>query len=151
MMLIQNYIDELERSQTMARNVTNCFRLRRKTLFMLGCILMVVGVAHRPWMLLLAFSTKGLTNTLVLVVVGLVAVIIIHEFAQLVLRGRGEPWYIRRGSLIFLPIVLGCLNALLSVADHVASKLFDIGPFLSSHAAMCMLIAVELIWIALLE
>ena len=62
-------------------------------------------------MLLFVFSAKGLTNTLVLVVGALVAVITIHEFAQLVLRSRGEPWYTRRGSLVFLPVALLCITA----------------------------------------
>jgi hypothetical protein len=90
----------------MAQKITSAFRFRRKALFMLACVLLVVAVAHRPWTLLFAFSAKGLINTLVLVVGGLLGVIAIHEFAQLVLRGRGEPWYTRRGSLAFLPIGL---------------------------------------------
>ena len=135
----------------MVRRITNIFRFRRRALFMLGCILLVVAAAHRPWMLLFAFRAKGLTNTLVLVVGALVAVITIHEFAQLVLRGRGEPWYTRRGSLLFLPVALLCMNALFRVADNLASKTFGMGPFLSSNAAMCVLIAVELMWITLLE
>lgn|GEM_PF-1848734 len=134
----------------MARNTTDTF-FRRKALFMLACILLAVVLAHRPWMLLLAFSGKGISKTVLLVVVGLAAVIAIHELAQFVLRGRGEPWYSRRGASIFLPAALLCINALLSIADNLASKIFGIGPFLSSNAVMCMLIAVELMWIVLLE
>jgi len=135
----------------MARNTTNTF-FRRKALFMLACTLLILAVAHRPWMLLFAFSAKGLTHTVLLVVVGLAAVIVIHELAQFVLRGRGEPWYARRGALLFLPAALLCINALFSVVDDIAFRTFGIGPFLSSsNAAMCMLIAVELLWIALLE
>ena len=118
---------------------------------MLAGILLVVVLAHRPWILLLAFSGKGLTKTVLLVVAGLTAVIAIHELAQFVLRGRGEPWYSRRGALIFLPAALLCMNALLSIVDNLASRIFGIGPFLSSNAAMCMLVAVELLWIILLE
>jgi len=118
---------------------------------MLACTLLVVAAAHRPWMLLFAFSAEGLTNTLVLLVVGLVAVIAIHEFAQFVLHSQGEPWYTRRGSLIFLPVVLLCMNAVFCAADNLVSKTFGMGPFLASNAAMCTLIAVELMWIVLLE
>ena len=135
----------------MVRRIANVFRFRRKALFMLGCILLLIAVAHRPWMLLFAFRAKGLTSTLVLVVGALVAVITIHEFAQFVLRSQGEPWYTRRGSLVFLPIALLCMNVLFIAADNLASKAFRMGPFLSSNAAMCVLIAVELMWIALLE
>ena len=135
----------------MERKITSVFRFRRKALFMLACILLVVAMAHRPWMLLFAFRAKGLTNTLVLVVWALVGVITIHELAQLALRSRGEPWYTRRGSLLFLPIALLCMNILFIAADNLVSETFGMGPFLSSNAAMCVLIAVELMWIALLE
>lgn len=81
----------------MARNTTDTL-FRRRALFMLAGILLVVVLAHRPWILLLAFSGKGLTKTVLLVVAGLTAVIAIHELAQFVLRGRGEPWYSRRGA-----------------------------------------------------
>jgi len=135
----------------MVRRITSVFRFRRKALFMLACILLVVAMAHRPWMLLFAFSAKGLTSTLVLVVGAIVGVTTIHELAQLALRSRGEPWYTRRGSLVFLPVALLCINALFSAADNLVSKTFGMGPFLSSNTAMCILIAVELMWIALLE
>ena len=135
----------------MVRRITSVFHFRRKALLVLSCILLVVVAAHRPWKLLFVFSAKGLTNTLVFVVGGLVGAIAVHEFAQIVLRGRGEPWYTRRGSLVFLPVALLCTNALFGAADNLASKTIGIGPFLSSNASMCILLAVELMWIALLE
>jgi len=134
----------------MAMNTTDIF-FRRKALFMLACILLVVAAAHRPWIVLSAFSDKGFTKIVILVVAGLAAVIAIHELAQSVLRGRGEPWYARRGALIFLPAAVLCINAIFSIADNLAFKIFGIGPFLSSNSVMCMLIAVELLGIALLE
>lgn len=124
---------------------------RRKALFLLACILLLLALAHRPWMLLFAFSAKGLTNSVVFVVVGLVAVIAVHELAHFILRGRGGPWIGRRWALIFLPIALVCINALLSVVDKLAGRTLGVGPFLSSNTAMYMLTAVELMWIALLE
>ena len=135
----------------MIRNTARVFRFRRKTLFTLGFVLMGIAITHRPWLIFFAFSAKGLTNTLVLMVAALVGIIVIHELAQRVLRSQGKPWYIRRGSLLFLPISLLCLNILFRVTDQFISKTFGMVPFLPSQSAMCMLVAAELMWIALLE
>ena len=88
---------------------------------------------------------------LVLIVGALIGVIAIHELAQFVLRSQGEPWYVRRGTLIFLPIALLCLNAIFSIADQLVFKSFGTAPFLPSQTAMCILVATDLMWIALLE
>ena len=53
----------------MNQRITSAF-FRRKALFLLGCILLLIAVAHRPWVLLTMFSAKRLTNTVVLVVAG---------------------------------------------------------------------------------
>ena len=135
----------------MIRNTARVFRFRRKTLFTLGFVLMGIAIAHRPWLIFFAFSAKGLTNTLVLMVAALVGIIVIHELAQRVLRSQGKPWYIQRGSLLFLPISLLCLNILFRVTDQFISKTFGMVPFLPSQSAMCMVVAAELMWIALLE
>ena len=137
-------------TRTMAQRIASMF-FRRKVLFLLACILLLLALAHRPWMLLFIFSARGLTNSVVFVVVGLVAVIAVHELAHLVLRGRTGSWIARRGALVFLPIALVCVNALLTVADKGACKTLGIGPFFSSNAAMYALVAVELMWITLLE
>ena len=134
----------------MTQRVTSTF-FRKKVLFLLACILLLLALAHRPWMLLFAFSAKGLTNSVVFVVVGLVAVIAVHELAHFVLRGQRGSWIGRRWALIFLLITLVCINALLSVVDKLACKSFGVGPFLSSSTAMYVLTGVELMWIALLE
>ena len=88
---------------------------------------------------------------LVLIVGALIGVIAIHELAQFVLRSQGEPWYVRQVTLIFLPIALLRLNTIFSISDQLVCKSFGIAPFLPSQTAMCILIATELMWIALLE
>jgi hypothetical protein len=102
-------------------------------------------------MILSLLTAKGLVNAAVLAILGIVAAITLHGFAQHILVGRGEPWYVRRGTLIFLPIALLCLNVLFTMIDKLLFKTFGIGPFLSSQAAKCILIAAELMWIAFLE
>jgi hypothetical protein len=52
---------------------------------------------------------------------------------------------------LFLIIVLVGANALLQVADDLLFKAVGVGPFLSSAVTVYALVAIELVWIALLE
>jgi hypothetical protein len=128
-----------------------CLLLRPRILYALAIAILVLCAAHRPWRLLFIFSGKGLTRAVVLVIVGFVIAALIHLFGQACLRTRSGPWYTRWTAVLYLPVALIGINAVLPVVDRIASALTGAGPFLASAAAANALIAIELIGIALLE
>jgi len=125
--------------------------LRPKVLFTVAAVILLVCAAHRPWRLLFIFSGKGLTYTLVFVVAGLLIGAMVHELGQFCFRTNVSPWYTRRAAAIFLIVALMGINALLPIVDRMAFAVIGTGPFLSSAASGYVLIAFELVWVAMLE
>ena len=72
-------------------------------------------------------------------------------WGQACLRTRSSPWHTRWTAVVFLPVALIGINTLFSAVDRIAFTLTGAGPFLSSAAAANLLIARELIGVALLE
>jgi isoprenylcysteine carboxyl methyltransferase (ICMT) family protein YpbQ len=125
--------------------------LRPKVLFTLAAAILLICAIRRPWRLLFIFSGKGLTYTLVFVVAGLLIGAVVHELGQFCFRTKGSPWYTRRAAAVFLIVALMGINTLLPIVDRMAFAVIRTGPFLSSADSAYVLIALELIWVALLE
>ena len=124
---------------------------RRNALLFGAGIFLLIAFINKPWILLSFLTPKGLTSTALLAFAGLFSAIGIHEIAQIILRGPGEPWYARRGALVFLPVVIILVNALFGMLDKFAHNVAGIGPILTSQAVLYEFIAMELLWIVLLE
>ena len=125
--------------------------LRPKVLFTLAAAILLICAIRRPWRLLFIFSGKGLTYTLVFVVAGLLIGAVVHELGQFCFRTKGSPWYTRRAAAVFLLVAMIGINTLLPIVDRMAFAVIRTGPFLSSADSAYVLIALELVWVALLE
>lgn len=125
--------------------------LRPKVLFTMAAAILLACAIHRPWRLLFVFSGKGLTCAMVFIVAGLVIGAIVHELGQFCLRTNVSPWYTRRAAAVFLLVAMIGINALLPIIDRMVFAVIGTGPFLSSATSAYVLIAFELVWVALLE
>ena len=124
---------------------------RRNALLFGSGIFLLIAFINKPWILLSFLTPRGLTSTALLAIAGLFAAICIHEIAQIFLRGPGEPWFARRGALVFLPVIILSINALFEMTDKFVHDIAGIGPFLTSKAVLYEFIGMELLWIVLLE
>ena len=124
---------------------------RKNTLLMTAGIVMLIAIICRPAILLFCFSARELLNNTILVVVAFFAAISIDEWAQSVLRSPGEPWYIRRGSTLFLFLALLCMTTIVVVVGNWTFKAIGSGPLMSQNGAVLEFIALQLLWIVLLE
>jgi hypothetical protein len=120
-------------------------------LYALAAVILVLCAIHRPWRLLLIFWGKGLTRAVVLVIAGLVIAALIHMLGQACLRTKSGPWYTRWTAVVFLPVALIVIHALLPTVDRIAFAFTGAGPFLPSAAEANALVAIVLIGVALLE
>jgi hypothetical protein len=125
--------------------------LQPKVLYTLAAAILVLCGLHRPWRLLSLFSGKGLTCAVVLAVASFVVATLVHELGQLCFRGTGGPWFTRRAAVPFLLVAVVGINTMLPALDRVVFTLTKTGPFLSTAGAVYVLVALELVWIALLE
>ena len=75
----------------------------------------------------------------------------IREFASLLLRGPGDPWYGKRGAIAFLAISLSSLNAILTIVARTGPMADQMGPVLLKPGMRFQLPAFEVLWLVLLE
>jgi hypothetical protein len=124
------------------------FLLRRKTLLILACFILLAGAVLRPLSFILLLRSR---RFIVVLVAGLLVGALVRELAAVCLGTKGRLWYTRWGAPVFLLIALVAVNALFPIADHMVVRIFGIGPFFSSVAAAYVLVGMELVAIALLR
>ena len=124
---------------------------RRNTLLQTAGIVMLIAIICRPAILLFCFSARELLNNTILVVVAFFAAISIDEWAQSFLRSPVDPWYIRRGATIFLFLALLVMTTIVVFVGNWTFKAIGSGPLMSQNGAVLEFIALQLLWIVLLE
>ena len=129
-------------------STTPHFLLRKKTLFTLAVVVILVGAILRPVsFLFLLWSPRFIT----VVVAGSLLGVLARETAAVYLGTKGRLWYTRRMAPVFLVVTLATMQTLLPVADRLVARMLGIGPFFASGAAAYVLLGMELIAIALLR
>lgn len=122
--------------------------LRRKVLFTLaGAILLACAISSPLSFLFLLCTDKFVA----LVIVGFLVAATVRILAPVCFATKGGVWHTRWTAPVFLLVALVAVNVALRAADRLAFEVFGTGPFLSSTAAAYVLIALELIWIAVLR
>ena len=125
-----------------------CWVLQRKVLLTLAVAILVACAISSP--LSFAFLLAGDT-LVVLVVVGFVVAAFVRVLALVCLGAKFNRWHTRGIAPVFVLVALIVINALLRMADPIASKILGSRPFLSSAAAVYVLVALELVWLAFLR
>lgn len=121
------------------------FLLRRKTLLILACLILLAGAVLRPLSFILLLRSR---RFIVVLVAGLLEGALVRELAVRCLGTKGRLWYTRWAAPIFLLVALVTVNTAAHTADRLALQVLGVGPFLSSGAAAYVLVTLELIWIA---
>jgi len=124
---------------------------RRNALLAISAAFMAMAVAQRPALLLFLTSVPLTVNLAVSVVAAFFMALAIREFASLLLRGPGDPWYAKRGAIVFLAISLPSLNAILTILARTGPMAGRIGPVLLQPGMRFQLAAFEVLWMVLLE
>jgi hypothetical protein len=125
--------------------------VRRNFLLAGSGVLMVTVCILRPATLLLLVSRRELINLAILALVAFFAAISITRCGETWLRGPDNPWYIRRGATIVLPLMLLLMTTLVVVAGNPAFRALGSGPLMSEKGAMLEFVALQIIWVVLLE
>jgi hypothetical protein len=103
------------------------------------------GILHR-------FACQaGIVTAAFLVIAGFLAAKGIHKLADVFFRGSARPWYGRAGVVVFLCIILPCANVLFIIIDNMFFDITAIGHVAGQQVRMFVFMALELLWIALLE
>ncbi len=124
----------------------------RRNLFLItAAVLLLLAVFASPPILFSLGSTRGLVFTACMAISGLLVVLGIRECANTFLRRPGEPWYIRPGAAIFIPIIMMCTNALACLVYNLAFRLFDLSYVIPQRAIVFEFMAMEFLWIAILD
>ena len=75
----------------------------------------------------------------------------IRKLADVFFRGSARPWYARPGVVVFLCVVLPCINVLFIMIDNMFFNITAMGEVTTQQVRMFGFMALELLWIALLE
>lgn len=103
------------------------------------------GILHR-------FSCQtGVVTASFLVIAAFLAAKGIRRLADIFFRGSARPWYGRPGVVIFLCIILPCINVVFIIIDNLFFNITAIGEVTGQQVRMFVFMALELLWIALLE
>ena len=124
---------------------------RRNALLAISAAFMAMAGAQRPALLLFFTSVPMTVNLAVSVVAAFFLTLAIREFASLLLRGPGDPWYAKRGAIVLVAISLSSLNAILTILARSGPMADRIGPVLLKPGMRFQLAAFEVLWLVLLE
>ena len=131
-------------------SVMNPASRRHALLFAAAIFLLVAGFLDPRILYRLACQT-GIVTTAFVVVCAFAAAKGIRKLADVFFRGSARPWYARPGVVVFLCVILPCVNVLFIIIDNVFFNVTDMGQVTSQQVRMFGFMAMELLWIALLE
>jgi len=124
---------------------------RRNALLAISAAFMAMAGAQRPALLLFFTSVHMTVNLTVSVVAAFFMTLAIREFASLLLRGPGDPWYVKRGAIALLAISLSSLNAILTILARSGFMADPVGPVFHQPGMRLQIMAFEVLWLVLLE
>jgi len=124
---------------------------RRHTLLFAAVVFLLIAGFIDPGILHRFACQAGIVTVAFLVIAGFLAAKGIRRLADVFFRGSARPWFARSGVVVFLCIILPCLNVLFILADNILFNITNWGQVTSQQVRMFIFMAIELFWIALLE
>ena len=124
---------------------------RRHRLLFAAAIFLLIAGSIDPGILHRFACQTGIATVAFLVVAGFLAAKGIRKLADVFFRGSARPWYGRAGIVVFLCIVLPCVNVVFVIIDNLFFNITAIGHVTCQPVRMFVFMALELLWIALLE
>lgn len=124
---------------------------RRHTLLFAAAVFLLIAGFVDPGILHRFACQIGVVTAAFLVIASFLAAKGIRRLADVFFRGSARPWYGRAGVVVFLCIILPCVNVLFIIIDNLFFDITVIGQVTSQNVRMLLFVALELLWIALLE
>ena len=124
---------------------------RRHTLLFAAAVFLLIAGFIDPRILHRFACQAGIVTAAFLVITGFLAAKGIRKLADVFFRGMARPWYGRAGVVVFLCIILPCANVLFILIDNLFFNITAIGQVTGQQVRMFIFMAMELLWIALLE
>lgn len=124
---------------------------RRHALLFAAAIFLLIAGSVDPRILHRFACQLGIMTLAFLVIAALLAGKGIRRLADVFLRGSANPWFARSGVVVFLCIILPCLNVLFILADNMFFDITNWGQVTSQQARMFIFMFLELLWVAVLE
>ena len=124
---------------------------RRHTLLFAAAIFLLIAGFVDPGILHRFACQAGIVTAAFLVIAAFLAAKGIRRLADVFFRGSARPWYGRAGVVVFLCIVLPCVNVLFIIIDNLFFDIMTISQVTAQHVRMFVFMALELLWIAMLE
>ena len=123
---------------------------RHRLLFAAAVFLLIAGFID-PGILHHFACQAGVLNAAFIVICGFGAARGIRNLADVFLHGSARPWYNRAGLVVFLCIVLSCMNVLFTIIDNIFFDITTISQVTSLQAKIFIFMSMELLWITILE
>lgn len=124
---------------------------RRHTLLFAAAVFLLIAGFIDPGILHRFACQTGIVTAAFLVIAGFLAAKGIRRLADIFFRGSARPWYGRAGVVVFLCIILPCVNIVFVIIDNLFFNITAIGQITGQQVRMFLFMAMELLWIALLE
>jgi hypothetical protein len=124
---------------------------RRHTLLFAAVVFLLIAGFIDPGILHRFACQAGIVTAAFLVIAAFLAAKGIRKLADVFFRGSARPWYGRAGVVVFLCIVLPCVNIVFIIIDNMFFDITAISQVTGQQVRMFVFMALELLWIALLE
>ena len=126
--------------------------LSRRHALTIGAIFFILVAAFiDPGLMYHLSCHVGIITIAFLIICAFLAAKGIGKLAEVFFRGAVRPWYARPGVVVFLCIILPCVNILFIWMDNMFIDIRAMGQVISQPVRMFMFMALELLWIAVLE
>ena len=124
---------------------------RRHTLLFAAAVFLLIAGFVDPGILHRFACQAGIVTAAFLVIAGFLAAKGIRRLADVFFRGSARPWYGRAGVVVFLCVILPCVNVLFIIIDNLFFDIKAIGQVTGQQVRMFVFMSLEMVWLALLE
>jgi hypothetical protein len=124
---------------------------RKHALLFAAAIFLLIAGFLDPRILYRLACHVGIMTAAFMVVCAFLAAQGIRRLADAFLRKPISPWFARSGVVVFLCIILPCINVVFIIIDNLFFNITAIGQVTGQQVRMFIFMALELLWIALLE
>jgi hypothetical protein len=124
---------------------------RRHTLLFVAVVFLLIAGFIDPGIMYRFACQVGVVTAAFLVIAGFLSAKGIRKMADVFFRGSVRPWFARPGVVVFLCIIIPCLNILFIIMDNLFFNITAISQVTAQQVRMLLFMALELMWIAILE
>jgi hypothetical protein len=124
---------------------------RKHSLLIAAIVCLLVAAFVDPEIMHRFACQIGVVNLAFLLIAGFLAAKGISKLADILFRGSARPWFARSGVVVFLCIIIPCINILFKIMDNMFFNITGMSQVTTQQVRMFMFMASEFMWIAILE